>query len=323
MSFRRRLLLIMLAVMAVAQLVAAIATLGTIHRDVMQKGGRELEVGLGVMRQLLDERGKQLRDSVGILTSDFGFKSAIASQDQGTLASVLANHGERVGADMVLLAAPDGTIVASSHHAPGTPMPFPRLWRQVRQAGEATGVVLQDQRPYQFVMLPVRAPNLIGWVGMGFLLDTPLADEMARLTRLQVSFLVSGAEQTSGAPGDALDDAAGDISGGMKGYVAGALAQVPPTAVSALRADLARGEYLHHSGVDSRLDALVLASPLMISKSASDTGRGQVYAVVEHPRADLLAVFQALGWRLAAIFAVTLALTALVAAFSARSMSRP
>lgn len=325
----------MLAVMAVAQLVAAIATLGTIHRDVMHKGGRELEVGLGVMRQLLDERGKQLRDSVDILTSDFGFKSAIASQDQGTLVSVLANHGERVGADMVLLAAPDGTIVASSHHAPGTPMPFPRLWRQVRQAGEATGVVLQGQRPYQFVMLPVRAPNLIGWVGMGFLLDTPLAEEMARLTRLQVSFLVSGADQASAASGDAVDDTAGDavdeapgdmkgdISGGMKGYVAGALAQVPATAVSALRADLARGEYLHHSGVDARLDALVLASPLMISETVPDADRGQVYAVVEHSRADLLAVFQALGWRLAAIFAVTLALTAAVAAFSARGMSRP
>ncbi|WIX32952.1 EAL domain-containing protein [Salinicola sp. JS01] len=315
MSFRRRLLLIMLAVMVVAQLVAAIATLGTIHRDVMHKGGRELEVGLGVMRQLLDERGKQLRDSVGILTSDFGFKSAIASQDVGTLASVLANHGQRVGADMVLLAAPDGTIVASSHHAPGTPMPFPRLWRQVRQAGEATGVVLQGQRPYQFVMLPVRAPNLIGWVGMGFLLDTPLAEEISRLTRLQVSFLVSGAHRASGVPGDTAGD--------MKGYVAGALAQMPPAAVSALRADLARGEYLHHSGVDARLDALLLASPLMTSEIPADADRGQVYAVVEHSRADLLAVFQALGWRLAAIFAVTLALTALVAAFSARSMSRP
>ncbi|WP_110689884.1 bifunctional diguanylate cyclase/phosphodiesterase [Salinicola endophyticus] len=320
MSFRRRLLLIMLAVMAVAQLVAAIATLGTIHRDIMQKGGRELEVGLGVMRQLLDERGKQLRNSVGILTSDFGFKSAIASLDLNTLASVLANQGERVGADMALLAAPDGTIVASSHHAPGTPMPFPRLWQQVRQSGEATGVVLQDQRPYQFVMLPVRAPNLIGWVGMGFLLDTPLAEEIAQLTRLQVSFLVSDAEPASGASGEHA-----------AGYVAGALAQAPPEAVSALRVDLARGDYLHHSGVDARLDALVLASPLMVSGitpgagqgKVPGQGQGQVYAVVEHPRADLLVVFQALGWRLATIFALTLALTALVAAFSARGMSQP
>lgn len=303
----------MLAVMILAQLITAVATLGTIRQDILEKGGRELDIGLGVMRQLLDERGKQLRDNVAILTSDFGFKSAIGSQDVGTLASVLANHGERAGADMVLLADPDGVILASSHHAPGNPMPFTELWRQVRLEGEAIGVVQQNDRPYQFVLLPVRAPNLIGWVGMGFLLDSRLADEIGRLTHLQVSFMVAsgGAAALSNAPP----------------FVAGALSQAPAAAVVDLRDALLDGVYLQRSGLNEALDALVRATPLTAVAEASvesDSAQGgQVYAVVQHARSDLLAVFQAIGWQLLTIFTLTLLLTALAAAFSARSMSLP
>jgi len=109
MSFARRLLLVMLAVVLVSQLITAAAILRTIERDVMTSGGRELDVGLSVLGQLLEERGKQLRDNVAILTADFGFRSAVATEDANTLISVLANHGDRAGADMVLLTDPQGT----------------------------------------------------------------------------------------------------------------------------------------------------------------------------------------------------------------------
>ena len=58
MSFRRRLLLVMLAVLVIAQLGTAVATLDTIRRDVLQKGGREIDVALDVTRELLVERGR-------------------------------------------------------------------------------------------------------------------------------------------------------------------------------------------------------------------------------------------------------------------------
>lgn len=307
MAFRRRLLLVMLAVVCVAQLVTAAATLQTIRQDVLDKGGQELDVSLGVMRQLLGERGQQLRNNVAILTSDFGFKSAISSQDVGTLASVLANHGARAGADIVLLADPSGDILASSHHAPGTPIAFPQLWQQAQRDGQAIGVALETGTPYQFVLLPVRAPNLIGWVGMGFLLDDQLADEISQLTRLQVSFLVAGGASS----GDAAPT-----------YLAGALKHRSDAAVADLAASLAKGDYLQHSGLDETLDALTRAS-LLMDAAATGASTGRVYAVIQHPRADLLAIFQALSWQLLSIFALTLLLTAVIAAVSARGMSLP
>ncbi|MCD6009173.1 putative bifunctional diguanylate cyclase/phosphodiesterase [Halomonas sp. IOP_31] len=307
MSFRRRLLLVMLAVMCVAQLVTAAATLQTIRQDVLQKGEQELDVSLGVMRQLLDERGQQLRNNVAILTADFGFKSAISSQDVGTLASVLANHGARAGADIVLLADPNGDILASSDHAPGTSIGFSRLWQQAQRDGQAIGVILEANMPYQFVLLPVGAPNLVGWVGMGFLLDGQLAGEIGRLIRLQVSFLVDGGASAGSA---------------ATKYVAGALKNQPDTAIAGLAASLAEGNYLKHSGLDESLDALTRAARLKEDDSAG-TGAGRVYAIIQNPRTDLLAIFQALSWQLLAIFALTLLLTVMAAAISARGISLP
>ncbi|SEK76704.1 putative bifunctional diguanylate cyclase/phosphodiesterase [Halomonas daqiaonensis] len=265
MSFRRRLLLVMLAVVVIAQLVAAGATLRTLQQDTLARGERELGVGLDVTRQLLKERGRQLRDNVAILASDFGFKSAVATQDTDTLISVLANHGDRANADMVLLGDPEGQLLASSHHTPDIPLPFPELWQQAREEGEAVEVVMHEGRPYQFVLMPVRAPGLIGWVGMGFLLDADLAEEIGALTRLETRFV--NEEQR-----DAL---------------------------------IADDRYLSRSQL------------------LYDGEEGQAYAVAQQRRSDLLAAYSALRWQLLVIFTLTLLLTAVIAALSARSMARP
>ena len=190
MTFRSRLLITMLSMVILAQIVTAAATLSTIRSDILASGQRNLDVGLGVLREVLDARGQRLRDTVDILTDDFGFKSAVATKDTSTLESVLINHGGRAGADMVLLADPDGRLLASSHHQAGSQLPFKGLWRSAQENQGSVEVVLQDGVPYQFVLLPVRAPNLIGWAGMGFRLDAELATEISALTQLPVSFIV-------------------------------------------------------------------------------------------------------------------------------------
>ncbi|MCG6658792.1 EAL domain-containing protein [Halomonas campisalis] len=265
MSFRRRLLLVMLAMVIVAQLVAAGAILRTLQQDTLTKGERQLEVGLDVALQLLDERGQQLRDNVAILAADFGFKSAVATQDTETLRSVLANHGDRAGADMVLLSSPQGELLASSHHRAGAPPPFPKRWEQARREGEVVDVVLHDGRPYQFVLLPVRAPGLIAWVGMGFLLDANLAEEISALTRLDTRFVT----------------------------------------------DDTRAALLAEDGYLTR------TQPLSVGDDE------QAYALTRRTRHELLEIYAELRWRLLAIFALTLLVTAVIAALSARSMARP
>ncbi|ART62050.1 putative bifunctional diguanylate cyclase/phosphodiesterase [Kushneria marisflavi] len=301
MSFRRRLLLVMLAVLVVAQLGTALATLDTIRRDVLNKGSREIDVALDVTRQLLAERGRHLRDNVAVLASDFGFRAAVATQDTNTLNSVLLNHGERAGADMVLLTDPDGRILASSHQEIGTRMPFESLWKEASNHDSAVGVVLQDGVPYQMVLMPVRAPGLIGWVGMGFMLDDQLAREIGDLTRLSVSFMVdeTGHEKTPPA------------------FVVGALQSAPASVLDTFRNALMQGRFIDHSDMEEMTDTLARATLLQ-----SD-GSGRTWVIIQHGRGNLLAVYDALSWQLLWIFAVMLILTATVAALIARSMTRP
>ena len=301
MSFRRRLLLVMLAVLVIAQLGTAVATLDTIRRDVLQKGGREIDVALDVTRELLVERGRHLRDNVAVLASDFGFRSAVATQDTNTLSSVLLNHGERAGADMVLLTDPEGRILAGSHQDVGTEMPFESLWQKTGNHDSAVGVVLQDGVPYQMVLMPVRAPALMGWVGMGFMLDDQLAHEIGALTRLSVSFMVDEPGHESTPPA----------------FVVGALQPASASVLDTFRNALMQGRFIDHSDMEEMTDTLARATLLQ----ADDSGR--TWVIIQHQRADLLAVYDALSWQLLWIFAVMLILTAIVAALIARSMTRP
>ncbi|WP_445619087.1 EAL domain-containing protein [Kushneria sp. Sum13] len=301
MSFRRRLLLVMLAVLVVAQLGTAMATLDTIRRDVLHKGSREIDVALDVSRRLLAERGHHLRDNVAVLASDYGFRAAVATQDTNTLSSVLLNHGERAGADMVLLTDPEGRILAGSHQNVGTEMPFQALWQKAGSHDSAVGVVLQDGVPYQMVLMPVRAPGLIGWVGMGFMLDDQLARELGALTRLSVSFLVDEPGRNDTQPT----------------FVVGALQPAPVSVLNAFRDALMQGRFIDHSDMEQMTDTLARAMQLQ----GDDSGR--TWVIIQHGRSDLLAVYDALSWQLLWIFAAMLVLTAIVAALIARSMTRP
>jgi len=187
MRFRTRLMLVLLTVVIVSQLATGVAFLRATQNDVVAKGSQRLEVGANVLDQLLDTRGEQLANNIAILADDFGFKSAVSTQDTETLYSVLANHGDRAKADIVLLSGLDGRILASSHHTQNSPMPFPQLFDRASQEGEAVSVVIAEGQPYEFALLPVRAPNLIGWVGMGFLINEAVTEEINALTGLDIS----------------------------------------------------------------------------------------------------------------------------------------
>ncbi|WP_192034641.1 EAL domain-containing protein [Halomonas sp. YLGW01] len=297
MSFRSRLLITMLTVVILAQVVTAAATLSAVRADIMAAGQRNLDIGLGVLREVLDARGERLRDTVDILTDDFGFKSAVATQDTATLESVLINHGSRAEADMVLLADPEGRLLASSHHETGSQLPFEGLWRAARDGQGSVEVVLQDDVPYQFVLLPVRAPHLIGWAGMGFRLDAELALEIDALTQLPVSFI-----------GHRLGEA-------RASYTATSRAALPPTEISRLLSAL--------NGLGSVEDLDASADYLTRASLLRRTGESEAFALVQASRQSLMAPYRDIQWQLLALFAATLTLTALVAAFSARGISRP
>ncbi|APX93536.1 GGDEF domain-containing protein [Halomonas sp. 1513] len=287
MSFRSRLLSVMLVVVVLALTVTGGAFLRVVYQDALAKGEHDLEVGVNVLQQILDERGHQLRNNVAILADDFGFKSAVATQDTDTLRTVLANHGDRAGADMVLLSDLEGSLLASSHHPAGSTLPFFDLLEQAQQQGAGVDLIVEAGQPYEFVLLPVRAPNLIGWVGMGFLIDEALVNEIHALTRLDISVIA----QPSGDS---------------------------PSYLVSSRPDLAdQAEPIDAQAIIDDTDYLTRELVLNVA------GPQQTLALAQVSRASLLAAYRDLQWQLLAIVGLILLLTTAAAAWSARSMSLP
>jgi len=187
-SLRSQLTLLLVALLVLLALVTGYATLNTMRQDSEQQAKQILKVATNVFRQTLQVRSDQLTDSVRLLATDFGFRQAIATAEQDTIQSVLENHGARVNANLALLFSPDGRMLASTLPVADSDT-LQQSFRQARaQQGAFADIVSIEQFAYQIVLVPVRAPQVMAWVGMGFKVDELLAEQIQTITGLEVSF---------------------------------------------------------------------------------------------------------------------------------------
>ena len=187
-GFRARLMITLMLLMLTVLIATAVAVLQQTYRDTMAQAQAQLQRGEQILREVMQNRTTQLSTSVSVLAADFGLRAAVAAGDRETLESALANHGDRIQADMVILADLQGRIEVSTHHRPASAFPYPHLLEDARRNGLGTAVVLQDDAAYHLVLVPVRAPQIVAWVGMGFALDQRVAHSIASLSGLDVVF---------------------------------------------------------------------------------------------------------------------------------------
>ena len=150
----------------------------------------DLAVGKRVFEHLLEQNNRQLTQAADILSLDFAFRQAVATRDLQTTESVLANHGARINADLVTLVSLDHTVIADTldRNLAGRPFRFPRLVDAAEREGRSAGLVVNNDRLYQLVVVPVRAPEPIAWAVFGLLLHDRLGKELHSLARLDLSF---------------------------------------------------------------------------------------------------------------------------------------
>jgi HAMP domain-containing protein len=210
LSFRHRIVALLVLALLAAQagtfLVVSLAT----DRSVDARIEGDLQVGQRVWEQFHAARGGQLLDSVTLLAADFGFKEAVASADRLTMASALANHSNRLGADLALLLAPDGAFLADRSRAPLEPhiRRFDALLAAAQRDGNAAGVIALHDRAFHVAVVPMLAPTQIAWVVVGVDFGADVATQYQGLTGLDVSFLrVDGAATTALASTLAADAA--------------------------------------------------------------------------------------------------------------------
>jgi diguanylate cyclase (GGDEF)-like protein len=202
-------------------------------RIVERESRRELAVGAKVFQRLLEQNQRQLETAAAVLSADFAFREAIATQDQPTVRSVIHNHGQRIHAQVMMVTGTDGKLIATTQHtgAAGDPFPFPDLLAAAEASGRSAGFrQMRNGQLYQVVLMPILAPTRIAWVAMGFHVDDRWADDMAGVTGLGVHIVrtgTPGALASSAAAGGAhFASVTVPLDGGLQAVLQLPVAQV-------------------------------------------------------------------------------------------------
>jgi diguanylate cyclase (GGDEF)-like protein len=295
-SFRNRLLALIIGLVVITQSVTLVAVLASTAHEVRERADAQLRSGSQVVQQFMRLRADQLASTVGVLAGDFGFKDAVASHDNVTMLSAATEHSRGIGWDLVIFVNADGQLMTSNSgyvkaHAPIVE----KLVSSVTSGREDVHLVVLDDHLYQFFVAPIRAPETIGWVAMGFAVDDALAAHVHDLVGAEVSVLT------------------GD--GAHLNLVASTL---PPAERAALtrRRDLVHSSDISQSRIVRGLDYLTYVSRL-------GDGAESAAIVLQQPMTDVMAPYRAQRNALLGIGGVAFGAALAVALLLSRGATRP
>lgn len=195
-SLESRVVTLFIALILAVQLAGFFVIRDAINSNARAAIQAELKVGERIFGRLLDQNAQKLIQGANVLAKDYAFREAIGSQDNETIKSVLANHGDRIGASLSMLIGINRKITASTSSALAANFQQSILPLLVlaEQSGSASSTAIVEGHPYQLVMVPVKAPITISWVVMAVPIDKGIAADMHDLSSLQVSILTSAAD---------------------------------------------------------------------------------------------------------------------------------
>lgn len=193
-SLRVRMALMLAGLLSLVLILVVVLVTFTDLRIYEQQAARELHSGELVFRRLLEQNMRQLTQSAVILAADYGFRTAVASQDPLTIQSALINQAQRSGASLLLFTDLQGQVIADTRRGLEGPMtptrfPLPLLLEQARQKGRAAVITGMQGQLMRLVMVPVKSPVTVGWVTLGMAVDHRALAEFKSLTHLEMSFV--------------------------------------------------------------------------------------------------------------------------------------
>jgi adenylate cyclase len=177
---------LVLVTQAVAFLLVSVAT----TRNATRQIAASLDAGAGVFRRLIDERSAGLVGNARLLSGDFAFKQAFASDDHGTILSAMENHLQRIDADTMILVDPDGRVIAStvSVGPQGSRAPWDGLLARASadDYGEGSGIVEIGGVLQQVTVVPLFTPEPSAWILFGFAIDDAFARALGKISEVSV-----------------------------------------------------------------------------------------------------------------------------------------
>lgn len=279
--------------MALAMGVTIALSLVSLNRVVRAESVAQLRSSRAMLERVLQERSRQLDTAGQVIVADFAFKEAVATGDQATMRSALGNQARRINAAVAVLYGVDGRVLATTLSGAAADSARALHAPMGDKAAGPTYAVLGGN-PYQLVLSPVRAPETIAWVALGFALDAPLAQQLRQLGGTEISFIAVDANGQNGAIVSTLTGA-----------------QAPAAWLPELAASAAP---MVHS--QDGVEYLTLGLPL-------NADGGRVQLIVQRSLTEANAQFRTMRWQLLLIASASLIGAILVALLVGRSAVRP
>ncbi|WP_438863184.1 putative bifunctional diguanylate cyclase/phosphodiesterase [Neptunicella sp.] len=149
----------------------------------------DIDSAKNVYEQYLAAKENLLITAAQVLTADFGFKRAVATNDAATIASVLDNHGQRISADLMILTNLAGQLISSSSANFKPSQDMSTVVTELLNSPLHARFIIFDDTLYQVILLPVKAPRAIAYTLIGFRISDQVANDLKKLTGLEVTFI--------------------------------------------------------------------------------------------------------------------------------------
>jgi adenylate cyclase len=299
--FRTRLLAIILLLVLLLQALVFFTAGAAAKRNALRASDEALQVTLASLKDTMAAREGNLRKYSRLLSHDFAFKALASESDHDTLISAFTSYRKRLNADWMFVLDMNGLILADTlqPNVMGTMFSQPALVAAVATSAtmETSSIQVVNGKAYQVVVVPLKSPIPMAWVGIGFEITDSLAEELERQTHTKVSLAWRGQGGTARLFASTLnDDERRDFLATQRDAGLRAEAHVMP---------LAGTDYV------------------AIETALYDTGHGTLVAALQRSLDDALADFHDLRWQLLAVSLLSTVLAVMAAVVIARRVTRP
>lgn len=190
---RSRIAFTFLTVVIAIQLAGLVPLKYALVKHANRLAEEQMEVGERVFVNLLQHNTQSLKQATQVLAADYAFREAVATTDAETIASALESYQGRIHAQVAYFISRDEVLVIGTPESESAISSTAARQEFVQAIIEnQTGTLkfdLVDGKPYQLISVPVKAPDVIGWIVMGFAVDNRLAVQIKQLTHLDVTFV--------------------------------------------------------------------------------------------------------------------------------------
>lgn len=296
-SLRSRITASLLALLVVVGGLILILVLVAMRGSIIDQATARIEIGRNVVQGELNDQVRQLQRAATVLAHDFGFKQAVATRDEATVRTALINQGGRIGADLVAAMDPDEEVNLAIGPDVGEEagFPFPEMTAEADRIGSNVATRVYAGHAYQIVVLPVLAPERVGWTLLGFRIDGTVLSDLAGLAGTDLSLI--------------------DVAGEGPTTLATTVPQ--PAVASALSGQLRENE------TDIRVLKVAGSEYLAQQSSVSGDPGASLRLLMQEPLTQALEPYRRLRLEVFAIIVVACLLAAGVGVFVARGVSEP